>query len=84
MGSLWQGTRSRPDAANALLTAVGSAILQGIGAKPEDQLRPQILYHDIIEDLSDQHAVILSRSRDASIRVPEVALLILPRPARST
>ncbi len=47
-----------------------------IGAKPQDQLRPQILYHDIIEDLSDQHAIILNRSRDASILVPGVALLI--------
>jgi hypothetical protein len=58
------------------LEAAGGAILQGIGAKPQDHLRPQILYHDIIEDLSDQHAVILNRSRDASILVPGVALLI--------
>lgn len=58
------------------LEAAGGAILKGIGAQPTDQLRPQILYHDIIEDLSDQHAVILNRSRDGSILVPGVALLI--------
>lgn len=58
------------------LVTAGSAILQGIGAKPEDQLRPEILYHDIIKDLSDQHAIILNRSRDASILIPGVALLI--------
>lgn len=58
------------------LNAAGQAILQGIDAKPEDQLKPQILYHDIIEDLSDQHAIILNRSRDGSILVPGVALLI--------
>ncbi len=58
------------------LEAAGAAILKGIGAKPEDQMRPQILYHDIIEDLSDQHAIILNRSRDASILVPGQALLI--------
>jgi len=58
------------------LDAAGEAILKGIGARPEDQLKPQILYHDIIEDLSDQHAIILNRSRDASILVPGVALLI--------
>lgn len=58
------------------LEAAGAAILQGIGARPEDQLKPQILYHDIIEDLSDQHAIILNRSRDASILVPGRALLI--------
>lgn len=58
------------------LEAAGNAILKGIGAKAEDQLTPEILYHDIIEDLSDQHAVILNRSRDGSLLVPGVALLI--------
>ena len=58
------------------LMAAGQAILKGIGAKPTDQLAPKVLYHDIIEDLSDQHAIILNRSRDASILVPGVALLI--------
>lgn len=58
------------------LEAAGQAILEGIGAKAEDQLKPEILYHDIIENLSDQHAIILNRSRDASILVPGVALLI--------
>jgi len=58
------------------LHSAGQAILKGIGAKPENQLAPKILYHDIIEDLSDQHAIILNRSRDGSILVPGVALLI--------
>lgn len=58
------------------LDAAGKAILKGIGAKASDQLAPQILYHDIIENLSDQHAIILNRSRDGSILVPGVALLI--------
>ncbi|QIE46303.1 microcompartment protein [Pseudohalocynthiibacter aestuariivivens] len=58
------------------LDAAGRAILKGIKAKPTDQLAPKVLYHDIIEDLSDQHAIILNRSRDGSILVPGVALLI--------
>ncbi len=58
------------------LTAAGAAILEGIGAKAGDQLAPKVLYHDIIEDLSDQHAIILNRSRDGSILVPGTALLI--------
>jgi hypothetical protein len=58
------------------LDAAGKAILKGIGAKANDQLAPTVLYHDIIEDLSDQHAIILNRSRDGSILVPGVALLI--------
>lgn len=58
------------------LEAAGKAILAGINAKPGDQLKPTVLYHDIIEDLSDQHAIILNRSRDGSILVPGVSLLI--------
>lgn len=58
------------------LDAAGRAILEGIDAKPSDQLAPKVLFHDIIEDLSDQHAIILNRSRDGSILVPGVALLI--------
>jgi len=58
------------------LSDAGRAILDGIGARAEQQLKPQILYHDIIENLSDQHAVILNRSREGSILVPGVALLI--------
>lgn len=58
------------------LDQAGAAILAGIGAKAEDQLAPEILYHDIIENLSDQHAIILNRSRDASILVPGDSLLL--------
>ena len=58
------------------LDAAGKAILNGIGAKQNDQLAPKILFNEIIEDLSDQHAIILNRSRDASILVPGVSLLI--------
>ena len=58
------------------LEAAGQAILSGIGAKAQDQLAPSIYYHDIIEDLSDQHAIILNRSRDASILVPGHSLLL--------
>ena len=60
----------------AELDAAGSAILAGIGAKESDQLAPTTLFHDIIEDLSDQHAIILNRSRDASILVPGASLLV--------
>ena len=58
------------------LEAAGKAILKGIGAKPTDQRAPEILFHDIIEDLSDQHAIILNRSRTASILIPGSSLLV--------
>ena len=58
------------------LQKLGKVVLEGINAKPSDQLKPKILFYDIIENLSDQHAIILNRSRDASILVPGVSLLI--------
>ena len=58
------------------LEAAGEAILKGIDAKASDQLAPTILFNDIIEDISDQHAIILNRTRDASILVPGTSLLV--------
>lgn len=58
------------------LDHAGKAILKGIGAQAEDQLVPTILFEDIIEDLSDQHAIILNRTRDASMLVPGSSLLL--------
>ncbi|MFT5114116.1 MAG: hypothetical protein ACI8P9_003450 [Parasphingorhabdus sp.] len=58
------------------LNKAGAAILKGIDAQPTDQLVPEILFSDIIENVSDQHSIILNRSRDASILVPGVSLLI--------
>ena len=52
------------------------AILAGIGAKAGDQLRPQVLYRDVIEDLSDQHAIIVNRTRQASMVMPGQTLLV--------
>lgn len=54
----------------------GEAILRGIGADAADQLRPRILYHDVIEDISDQHAVILNRNRQGSMIMPGESLLV--------
>ena len=54
----------------------GRAILDGIGATAEDQMRPRILFHDVIEDISDQHAVIINRNRQASMILPGQSLLV--------
>lgn len=61
----------------AELDAAGQAILDGIGAKATDQLRPQVLYTDIVETVTDQHAVILNRNRDASMILPDESLLLV-------
>jgi hypothetical protein len=55
----------------------GAAILEGIGAEAGDQLRPEVLFTDIVERVSDQHAVILNRNRDASMILPGQSLLLV-------
>jgi hypothetical protein len=54
----------------------GAAILDGLGATAADQLRPRVLYSDVIEDITDQHAVIVNRNRQASMVLPGETLLV--------
>jgi hypothetical protein len=54
----------------------GEAILDGIGARPEDALRPRVTYVGVIEDVTDQHAVIVNRNREASMLLPGQSLLV--------
>lgn len=63
------------DDEDALLN-VGNIILQGIDLDEAEPLRPRILYTDVIEDISDQHAVIINRNRQASMIMPGETLLI--------
>jgi hypothetical protein len=59
-----------------LVDRAGAAILAGIGATPADALRPRILYADVISDITDQHAVIINRNREASMVLPGETLLV--------
>ena len=61
----------------ALVDKAGRAILDGIGAEPEDALRPRINYLDVIEEVTDQHAVIVNRNREASMLLPGQTLLVV-------
>ena len=54
----------------------GTAILDGLGASADDQLCPRVLYTDVIEDVTDQHAVIINRNRQASMLMPGHTLLV--------
>lgn len=58
------------------LRRAGEAILSGTGNAAADQLRPRVLYHDIIEDITDQHAVIINRNRQGSMVLPGQSLLV--------
>jgi len=55
----------------------GAAILEGLGASATDQLRPRVLFTDVIEDVTDQHAVIVNRNREASMLLPGQTLLVV-------
>jgi len=61
----------------AALERGGQAILDWLGAKPEDQLRPQLLYSDILENVTDQHAVLINRTRQASMLLPGQNMLLM-------
>jgi len=60
----------------AELERAGEAVLEGIGCRAEEQLKPRTLYSDIIERITDQHAVILNRTRQASMVLPGESLLV--------
>jgi len=60
----------------AEVSQAGNAILKGIGAKASDQLAPSALYADIIENIADQHAIIVNRMRNASMILPGQSLLL--------
>ncbi|WP_421695743.1 microcompartment protein [Aestuariivirga sp.] len=58
------------------LLAAGRAVLNGLGLAEGDQLAPRILYTDVIENVADQHAVIINRNRQASMVMPGETLLV--------
>lgn len=48
----------------------GQAILDGLGADAKDQLKPRMLYSDVIEKITDAHAIIINRNRAGSMILP--------------
>jgi hypothetical protein len=61
----------------ANLLAAGQAMLDGLGLGASQPLAAKILYTDVIEDIADQHAVIINRNRQASMVLPGETLLIV-------
>jgi hypothetical protein len=58
------------------VSRAGAAILAGLGCTAADQKRPQLLYSDVIADVTDQQAVIINRSRQGSMILPGQSLLV--------
>jgi hypothetical protein len=54
----------------------GQAILAGLRATPADQLRPRVLFCDVIEDVTDRQAIIINRTRGGSMMLPGDSLLV--------
>lgn len=54
----------------------GQAILAGLNANAADQLRPKILFSDVIKDVTDRQAVIINRNRGGSMVIPGDTLLV--------
>jgi hypothetical protein len=61
----------------AVVQRAGQAILEGIGASAHDTLRPRLAFVDVVEDVTDQHAVILNRNREGSMLLPGQSLLVV-------
>lgn len=59
------------------LLQAGQAMLAGMAMTAADQLAPKIIYTDVIEDIADQHAVIINRNRQASMVMPGETLLVM-------
>lgn len=60
----------------AVVERAGAAILAGIGAEAHHTLKPRLTYMEVIEEVTDQHAVILNRVREASMLMPGQNLLV--------
>jgi hypothetical protein len=63
-----------PDLAD--VERAGQAILAGLGADAADQLRPKILFSDVISGVTDRQAVIINRNRGGSMLMPGHTLLV--------
>lgn len=61
----------------AELAAAGQAVLDSLGLKVGDQMRPEILFMDIVEALTDRQAVMVNRNKQASMVLPGDSLLLL-------
>lgn len=61
----------------AKLLQAGQAMLEGLGLGASAALAAKVLYTDVIEDVADQHAVIINRNRQASMVLPGETLLIV-------
>lgn len=59
------------------LERAGAAMLDWLETDLSAQVPPELMFSDIIEDVSDRHAVMINRAKQASMIMPGQALLIM-------
>ncbi|MDI9347897.1 MAG: hypothetical protein QM538_05280 [Methylacidiphilales bacterium] len=59
-----------------LLEVAGDNILTYLNVEKGQLTPPKVLYSDIVENINDQHAIILNRTREASMIIPGESLLV--------
>jgi len=57
--------------------SAGAAVLDALGATPQDALRPQILASELISRLDHQHAFLINRNKLGSLALPGESLFVL-------
>lgn len=61
----------------AAVQSASAAVLDVLGASPEDATRPQILAQEIITRIDGQHAFLINRNKVGSMALPGESLFVL-------
>jgi hypothetical protein len=61
----------------AAVQSASLAVLEALGASPEDATRPQILARKIISRIDGQHAFLINRNKVGSMALPGESLFVL-------
>ncbi len=57
--------------------SAGAAVLDALGATPQDAMRPQILASELISRLDHQHTFLINRNKLGSMALPGESLFVL-------
>jgi len=57
--------------------SAGAAVLDALGASPQDAMRPQILASELISRLDHQHTFLINRNKLGSMALPGESLFVL-------
>jgi ethanolamine utilization microcompartment shell protein EutS len=61
----------------ASVRAAGDAILETLGARPSDALKPEILASKIVKRVDNYHALMINRNKSGSMILPGESLYVL-------